>query len=278
MATTRRPATTAATAVAKTPKTQVALPADIEAQIQADIERFKSKLSTPSGNRIAVTQAKQFKLPNGNTASSIQGVIVDYIAKKAFYPDDFDRDNIKPPTCFALDFVPHKPVTLTPSPSSPIVQSDGGCAECAQNQWFPTEKNPNKKRKACKDQYVLALLPLDADATTPLMTIELSPTAIKDFDIYVREVARDFGPLYMVETTFIFDPKQEYASVRCIDPVRAETDLITLAFKAKEEAVNLLSVEPDVSGWEDPAAAAAVAKAKTSSKLAAPRTARTARA
>ena len=278
MATTRRPATTAATAVAKTPKTQVALPADIEAQIQADIERFKSKLSTPSGNRIAVTQAKQFKLPNGNTASSIQGVIVDYIAKKAFYPDDFDRDNIKPPTCFALDFVPHRPVTLSPSPSSPIAQSDGGCAECAQNQWLPTEKNPNKKRKACKDQYVLALLPLDADTTTPLMTIELSPTAIKDFDIYVREVARDFGPLYMVETTFIFDPKQEYASVRCIDPVRAETDLITLAFKAKEEAVNLLSVEPDVSGWEDPAAAAAVAKTKTSSKLAAPRTARTARA
>lgn len=277
MATTRRPAATASTAVAKTTKTQVALPAEIEAQIQADIERFKSKLSTPSGNRIAVTQAKQFKMPNGNSAPSITGVIVDYIAKKAFYPDDFDRDNIKPPTCFALDFLPHKPVTLTPSPNSPVVQSDGGCAECVQNQWLPTDKNPNKKRKACKDQYVLALLPLDADATTPLMTLELSPTAVKGFDEYVREVARDFGPLYMVETTFIFDPKQEYASVRCVNQVRADTDLIALAFKAKEEAVNLLLVEPDCSSYEAPAAAA-VAKAKSSSKLAAPRTARTARA
>ena len=46
-------------------------------------------------------------MPNGDSAPSITGVIVDYIAKKAFYPDDFDRDNIKPPTCFALDFVPH---------------------------------------------------------------------------------------------------------------------------------------------------------------------------
>ena len=98
MATTRRPAATASTAVAKTTKTQVALPAEIEAQIQADIERFKSKLSTPSGNRIAVTQAKQFKMPNGDSAPSITGVIVDYIAKKAYYPDDFDRDNIKPPS------------------------------------------------------------------------------------------------------------------------------------------------------------------------------------
>ena len=80
----------------------------------------------------------------------------------------------------------------------------------------------------------------------------------------------------MVETRFIFDPKQEYASVRCVDPVRADTDLIALAFKAKEEAVNLLLVEPDCSSYEAPAAAA-VAKAKTSSKLAAPRTSRTAR-
>lgn len=271
MATPRKPAVPAVV------KTQVALPAEIEAQIQADMERFKAKLSTPSGNRISVTQSKQFKMPDGNSAPSIQGVIVDYIAKKAYYPDDFDRDNIKPPTCFALDFLPHKPVTLTPSPNSPVLQSDGGCAECAQNQWVPTEKNPNKKRKACKDQYVLALLPLDADATTPLMTLELSPTAVKDFDLYVREVARDFGPLYMVETTFVFDPKQEYASVRCVNQVRADTDLIALAFKAKEEAVNLLLVEPDCSSYEAPAAAA-VAKAKSSSKLAAPRTARTARA
>jgi len=270
MATTRRSAVPAVPAVAKT---QVALPAEIEAQIQADVERFKAKLSTPSGNRIAVTQAKQFKMPNGDAASSIQGVIIDYIAKKAYYPDDFDRDNIKPPTCFALDFLPHKPVTLTPSPNSPVVQSDGGCVECVQNQWVPTDKNPNKKRKACKDQYVLALLPLDADATTPLMTLELSPTAVAAFDAYVREVARDFGPLYMVETTFIFDPKQEYASVRCVNPVRAETDLIALAFKAKEEAVKLLLVEPDVSSYEAPAAAA-MARAKTSSKLVAPRTAR----
>jgi hypothetical protein len=273
MATSRNSVEPKTTAVAKTTKTQVALPAEIEAQIQADVERFKAKLSTPSGNRIAVTQAKQFKMPNGDAASSIQGVIIDYIAKKAYYPDDFDRDNIKPPTCFALDFLPHKPVTLTPSPNSPVVQSDGGCAECVQNQWVPTDKNPNKKRKACKDQYVLALLPLDADATTPLMTLELSPTAVAAFDAYVREVARDFGPLYMVETTFIFDPKQEYASVRCVNPVRAETDLIALAFKAKEEAVKLLLVEPDVSSYEAPAAAA-MARAKTSSKLVAPRTAR----
>jgi len=266
---TRKSAAPSSTAVSKFVKTEVALPEDLAAMAAADAERFKAKLSTPTGNRIAVTQAKQFKMPNGDTAPTMQAVIVDYIAKKAYYPGDFDRDNIVPPTCFALDFVPHKPVTLTPSPNSPVIQSDGGCAECVRNQWVPTEKNPQKKRKACKDQYVLALLPLDADANTQLMTIELSPTAVKDFDNYVREVARDFGPLYMVETTFIFDPKQEYSSVRCGNPVHADLDLLHMAFKAKEEAVKLLTVEPDVSSYEEPAS-----KVKAPSKLVAPRTAR----
>lgn len=133
MATTRRTPATASTAVAKTTKTQVAA-AEIEARIQADIERFKSKLSTPSGNRLVHHPAASSSRSRTHSAPSITGVIVNYIAKKAFYPDDFDRDNIKPPTCFALDFLPHKPVSLTPSPNSPVVQSDGGCAECVQNQ------------------------------------------------------------------------------------------------------------------------------------------------
>ncbi len=270
---TRRPAATAVTAVTAAPKTEVALPAEIQAALTADVERFKQKLSTPSGNRIAVTQGKQFKMPDGSTGNTLKAVIVDYIAKKAFYPDPFDRDNIKPPTCFALDFVPHKPVCLTPSPNSPVIQSERGCAECEQNQWLPVPNNPQKKRKACKDQYVLALLPLDADATTELMTIELSPTAVKDFDQYVREVGKEHPLLYAVETTFIMDPKQEYASVRCVDPVRAGNDLILLAYQQREAATKLLMVEPDCSGYEEPAAAA-VAKAKTSAKLIAPRTAR----
>lgn len=273
MATSRNSVEPKTTAVAKTTKTQVALPVEIEAQIQADVERFKSKLSTPSGNRIATTLSKEFKMPDGTRAREIKAVIVDYIATKDYYVEKFDPENIKPPTCFALDFVPHKPVTLTPSPNSPVLQSDGGCAECAQNQWLPLTDNPKKKRKACRDGYTLALLPLDADVTTQLMTIDLSPTAVNAFDTYVREVARDFGPLYMVETTFVFDQKEDYATVRCVNPVRAETDLIALAFKAKEEAVKLLLVEPDVSSYEAPAAAA-MARAKTSSKLVAPRTAR----
>ncbi len=268
MAATRRPAATAVTVAAKT---EAALPEEIKAQLLADVERFKAKLNAPTGNRIGVTQGRQFKMPDGTTGDTIHAVIVDYGAKKAYYPGAFDRDNIVPPTCFAIDPAGTlKPCSLTPSPNSPVIQSEGGCAECERNAWVPLPNNPQKKRKACKDQYVLALLPLDADASTELMTLELSPTAVKDFDAYISRVGKDFGPPYMVATTFVMDPKSEYASVRCINPVKADNSLIMLAYNQREAAVKLLSIEPDVSGYEE----AVVEKVKTSTKLVAPRTTR----
>jgi hypothetical protein len=66
------------------------------------------------------------------------------------------------------------------------------------------------------------------------------------------------------------DPKSEYASVRCINPVKADNSLIMLAYNQREAAVKLLSIEPDVSGYEE----AVVEKVKTSTKLVAPRTTR----
>ena len=57
----------------KTTKTQVALPAENRKNKSRQMSNDSSGSSTPSGNRIAVTPgAKQFKIPNGDAASSIQ--------------------------------------------------------------------------------------------------------------------------------------------------------------------------------------------------------------
>lgn len=239
-------ATPRKTAVATRNATQVALPAEIEAALKADVAKFQERLAVPTGNKISITQDRKFRNPAGDKYDSVQGVIVDFISKKAYYGGRvYDAENITPPDCFALDFVPHD--SLIPSENSPKRQADD-CKTCPLNAF---KSAANGKGKACKESYVLALLPPDADATSELMTLELSATAIKSFEKYVRDVARDFGPAYSVVTTFVMDDTVDYPSVRCIDAVRADNALIALAYNRREDAAKLLAVEPDVSGYEE---------------------------
>ena len=241
----RKPATKPATAVV--PRAQVQLPAEVQAQMNADIEAFQSRMSAPVGNRIAVTQDKKFRDAAGDKHDMISGVIIDFIAKKAWYEGEYDKDNIVPPNCFAIGFVPHD--ALECSENSPEPQHTDGCKTCPKNA-FKSAKNG--KGKACKDSYILALLPPDAEEGASLVTIELSATAIKPFEKYVRDLARDFGKApYCFVTDFYFDNTSDYPSVRCGNPQIADGNLIALAYSMREEAGKLLATEPDVSEFDE---------------------------
>jgi len=232
------------TAVA--PRAQVQLPAEVQAQMAADIAAFQSRMSAPTGNRIAVTQDKKFRNAAGDKYDSLSGVIVDFVAKKAWYEGAYDKDHIVPPNCFALGFVPHD--ALEPSENSPEVQCED-CKSCPKNAFKSAD---NGKGKACKDSYILALLPPDAEEGAPLVTLELSATAIKPFEKYVRDLARDFGKApYCFVTEFFFDAKSDFPSVRCGNPQAADGNLIALAYSMREEANKLLSAEPSVAEFEE---------------------------
>lgn len=88
----------ATTAVAQ--RAQVQLPAEVQEQMAADIAAFQQRMSAPTGNRIAVTQDKKFRNAGGDKFDAMSGVIVDFVAKKAFYEGAYDKDNIVPPNCF----------------------------------------------------------------------------------------------------------------------------------------------------------------------------------
>lgn len=226
-----------------------------------DVAAFQSRLSAPTGNKIKVSQDKQFNAPPsdahpaGAKAPVIHGIIVDFIAKKAWYEGAYNPDNIVPPNCFALDFIPHD--QLAPSANSPDVQCDDVCKNCAQNQWVPVAPGSQKKKKACKDSYVLAILPPDAVEGSPLLTLELSATAVKPFDKYVRDLAGSYGLApYAFVTEFSFDPAQTYASVRCGNPAATTKALYELALSRREEAATLLQVEPQTGEFEEKVVAA----------------------
>lgn len=217
---------------------------NIKDALAREVASLAGRVAAPGGDSIKVTQDKKFLLPDGTkTEGPLQLVIVDFVSANRFYEGAYDKDNITPPACFAIGDIP---TALVPSVNAPVRQSDS-CGACPMNQFGSAGAG-----KACKNARVLAVLPPDADADTPLWILNVSPTALKAFDSYVGEVARKFNlPPVGVVTEVSFDPNVDYGSLRFGNPKPNEE--VNTHFARKEEARTRLTVEPDVSGYEAPA-------------------------
>lgn len=131
-------------AVAK--KTSSAL---VTTDFSQEMEDLRARLTAPTGNRIKMDN-KTFKFPNGDVADSVDAVIVDFVYMNKYYEGAYDPNNIVPLNCFAMSPLPN---SLEPSPNAPDIQSQTGCASCAQNQF-----GTNGKGKACQNRVLIALL------------------------------------------------------------------------------------------------------------------------
>lgn len=239
-------------AAKKTPGTAVATkkPASsaivsIQEQLKAQVAAQANKIAPPSGINIRITQDKKFQLPDGSKVDGpLDLVVVDFVSRNSFYEGAYDPNNISPPACFAIH---PEPKQMVPSDNSPAKQSDD-CASCPMNQFGSAGKG-----KACKNSRVLAVLPPDADADTPMWLLQVSPTALKGFDGYVGAVARTFQmPPIAVVTSVDFNPNETYASLTFGDPRPNEN--LAVHFARQAEAKELLMAEPDVSGYgQEPA-------------------------
>lgn len=238
-------------AVRKT--TAVGSTINIKEQLAAMMAKQSGMTGAVSGNKIRITQDKQFALPDGSkTREPLQLVVVGFTSRYDFYEDDFDKNNIVPPTCFAIGDIPTK---LVPSPNSPVKQSDA-CSGCPMNEF-----GSKGKGKACKNSRVLAVLPpLERDddgnpIEAPMWLIQTSPTAISAWDGYVKEVQRSFNaPPIAVLTTVDFSDS-DYPTLDFGGAVPNEE--MEYFFSRVDEATELLAQEPDVSsyGKEAPAKA-----------------------
>lgn len=235
-------ATSKSTAVAKKASGNIVSIADA---LKAQVASLAARVQAPTGASIRVTQDKQFMLPDGTkTPGPLQLVIVDFTSKNMFYEGAYDPKNISPPACFAIG---NDVKSLAPSKNSPAPQASA-CDSCPMNQFGSAGDG-----KACKNCRVMAVLPPDADADTPLWVLSTSPTANKGFDGYVGSVARAFElPPVGVITEVSFDPSVTYAKLQFGSPVPNPN--VEAHFARLEEAKAMLGAEPDVSGY--------VAKAK----------------
>lgn len=221
-------------------KAKIQLPANVDEQLAEEARNIAKRLGTHGGNAIKCTQQKTFKMPDGSENSGpLQAVIVDFASSNRFFENAFTEDDFEPPICAAGGL---EPATLAPFPESPKRQCEA-CAPCPQNQ-FGTDARG--RGKACQNNYVLALLAPDADENTPLMTIRASPTALGPFDAYVAGLARTFQstPIKVI-TTFAFDPKLNYPSLRFGNPQPVSKELLALALIRREEARRLVLAVPN---------------------------------
>jgi hypothetical protein len=243
------------TAVARA---KIQLPVDVNAAMAAELLEIQKRISAPSGNRITVTQSKEFKFPNGLTSTDpFEAIVIDFAAANYYYADAYDRNNVTPPVCHALGL---EPAGLTPS-DTVVEPQAGSCASCWANAF-----GSNGKGKACQNSRLLAVIPLDADIETPIWIIKVSPTAIRAFDAHVAQVARAYQlPVRGVVTELSFSPDNDYATLRFRAIGPAPKDLVMMAQSRKVEAQTLLLTEPAVQ------AVGATQKVKAPAKKAAGR-------
>ena len=172
-------------------------------------------------------------------------VIVDFVNRNEFYEGSYDPNNITSPICFAINPVAKE---MVPSDNCADKQCDD-CASCPQNQFGSAGKG-----KACKNTMVLAVLPPDADESTPLWLLKVSPTGLKGFNGFVSALTRmEVAPVQMV-VEVDFNPAETFASLTFSNPRPNEN--VNAHFARLQEARDMLAVEPDTTRVAAPKPAA----------------------
>ena len=235
----------------KRAKVEVAL----QGQYGPQVDEMLAQLGAPQSNTLKVNQDKTFGLPDGTSSDGpLPFVIVDFIAENRWYPDAFNRNVNKPPGCAASG---PKEDNLVPWDSSPDRQADA-CKTCEKNQWG---SDPNGGAgKACSNHRLLALMDPLAEPDAPLIRLRTSPTAIRQFEAYMRQLLKVYNKMPFQVVTYIgFDPSSQYPSLRFGNPAPLENDeplniggkqvdgrlLVATAASRRGEARELLMSEPD---------------------------------
>jgi hypothetical protein len=188
---------------------------DISASIQSEykdiMDGIQAKLSAPSGNTIRLTQNKKFVLPDGvESDGPLDVVIVGFTSRNVYYSGQFNPNNITPPDCFAEG---DNPSLMAPSDKAEMKQAED-CNECPMNQF-----GSNGNGKACQNQRIIAVLPV-GKPDAEIMTIRVSPSAIKGFDNYVSGLNTKYKvPPFAVVTQVTFDPSTTYAKLMFGNPI-----------------------------------------------------------
>ena len=182
--------------------------ATLQKKIAAEIAAQKENI-IPAGGRIN-TKGKVFTLPDGEAVknNTLTAVILDYRFNNTYYQAMWDGASANRPDCSATN---KNQASLTPGAEveNPIAAE---CEGCPMNQWGSASNG--RGGKACQNKVRLALCTPDADITSPIFTLDLTPTALKSFNAYMDAANKnEVLPINLV-TEITFDPATSYPTCR----------------------------------------------------------------
>lgn len=240
-----RPRTAVATTKAKIP-----LSAELMAKIQQDIQDQAEMVQPSNSNRIKLNSAsgKKYVFPDKREVSEFDGIVVDFATVQVLYNGPFVAGQVNSIVCYASatkpsDLAPHSEV-LTPQATD--------CKSCAKSKFGPDGSKPE-----CNLRKLLAILPVDADASTELMVLDLPVMAAKAFDKYAQNtlVTKNL-PIYGVITRFSFDDTVKFDSPRFEAVDVCDGAQGALAYNRRDEARRMLLAAPTINPIEEPVKAA----------------------
>lgn len=227
---------------AKKGEVKAGLPVNIQEELRKQKEGIKSRIgAVGGGDKIRVTQGKKFVMPDGSEGPGpLNVVILDFKSMNAWHDRPYKKGEEAPPACFAIGDNPNE---LIPSPNSPRKQAEA-CKDCAFNEW-----GSRGAGKECGNTRLLAVREPGDDPNADVRVLQVSPTAIKAFDAYVKSLEVQFDGLPIeFETEIYFDPNLDYPSLRFGNPKPNKN--LNVHFGQQKAATARLSEEPDVSQYK----------------------------
>lgn len=219
------------------------LPANWKEQLREDAREEAERTPAGSGNRISLRKNGQFSFQGSDIGDSIDVIIVDHVALKTYYDEDYDEDNPTPPACFAL-----KPSVknISPHEDSPEKQAET-CAECWANEW---KSGRRKRGKACADKNRLAILHVDDLGS--LVEIVVPVTSGAAFNKYIGGLTKAADvPSYAAITRMSMDDHAEHQKLifEFVEPADEEQ---LAAAMGQRKAAREVCMEPfDATGREE---------------------------
>jgi hypothetical protein len=190
------------TALATTNPTTITQTGNFQALLAERAKKMQRNLRIASNN-ISTTRTGQLSLPNGNTVDSLECVVLEYAYRNQWFEKPFAKGEFNTVSCQAVGDEPND--DLIPSPDSAKIQAKT-CKECPKNGW---NSSPTGRGKACKNQILLAVIPVNIDENA-VWTAIASPTSIKLISPYLVRMVDTYEHPVKVLTVLSVDMAMDY--------------------------------------------------------------------
>lgn len=208
---------------------------DYEAMLAKEAEEVDDSIGSSESVKISV-DGKKFTFPDGHVVNApFSFIILDWRNVNLYYTKQYKKGEYSPPTCGAIGKDKHD--QLAPQSDANEVQHDN-CTDCPMQQWG---SDPQGGRgKACKNRVKLAVVLPDAGENADIYTMEVSPTAIKGWNSYVKRIKNDLKTLPVaVITELDFHAHETYPTLIFPKTTPKHTNL-GIMMKLRERAQAIL--------------------------------------